>query len=487
MKQPAQIAILNCPPKNKMLPNSKIKKIFTAKILKTVGAIGDDTNTNVFVVGGYVRDRLLGLSSKDIDFVIEGDGVEFAKKVAKLLNTKKFTIYSKFGTAMVKYRGMVLEFVGARSESYRGSSRKPSVQQADLMADLARRDFTINAMAVALNKKIWGTLVDPFDGMSDLQKGIIKTPLQPEKTFYDDPLRTMRAIRFACRFNYTIEAATKRGLAKTANRLSIVSQERITDELMKILASSKPSVGFILMDETGVLPVILPELSELKGVDKVGIHQHKDVFYHTLKVVDNVAQISENVALRFVALYHDVAKPLTKQYKEGTGWTFHGHEDLGAKMMKRIGRRLVISKELIQYTQKLIRLHLRPIHLAEEGVTDSAMRRVLFLAGQEIDDLMILCRADITSGNPARVKKYLGNFDFVCDRMKEVEEKDQLRNFQPPVRGEEIMATLKLQPGPKIGIVKKAIEEAILNGDIPNEHDAAFDYMMKIKDDLLSS
>jgi poly(A) polymerase len=468
------------------LIDTKITKLFTAKILKTIGSIADSHGTKVYAVGGYVRDRLLGLDSKDIDFVVEGDGVKFAKLVAKHLEAKKFTIYTKFGTAMVVYRGLVLEFVGARSESYRGTSRKPSVQQADLMADLARRDFTINAMAVALNKNDWCKLVDPFNGLDDLRNGLIKTPLGPDKTFYDDPLRTMRAIRFVCRFNYKIDENTKMGLAKTADRLQIISQERITDELMKILASPKPSVGFILMDETGVLPVILPELSELKGVDQVGIHRHKDVFYHTLKVVDNVAETSDNLLLRFVALYHDVAKPFTKQFKEGTGWTFHGHEELGARMMNKIGRRLRISKELMVYTKKLIRLHLRPIHLAEEGVTDSAMRRLLFLAGEEIDDLMTLCRADITSGNPDRVKKYLGNFDFVCARMKEVEERDQLRHFQPPVRGDEIMSTLGLQPGPSVGKIKTAIEEAILNGDIPNEHDAAFEYMMKVKDDILS-
>lgn len=463
----------------------RMKKLFSLKILRTVGAIADDNHIRVYAVGGYVRDRLMGLASKDIDFVVEGDGPSFARKVADALQARNFSVYKNFGTAMVQHKSMVLEFVGARSESYRGDSRKPSVQQADLAADLARRDFTINAMAVSLNAETYGKLVDPYNGLDDLRHGIIRTPLEPEKTFYDDPLRTMRAIRFACRFQYQIDDRTKEGIAKTAGRLEIISQERITDELLKIIMSPKPSVGFFLMDELGVLEIVLPEVAELKGVDKVGKHAHKDVFRHTLQVLDNLAEVSDSMRLRLTALFHDIAKPPTKQYKEGIGWTFHGHEELGARMVKFIGSRLRLPKETIHYIQKLIRLHLRPIHLAEEGVTDSAIRRLLFLAGDDIDDLMTLCRADITSGNAARVKKYLGNFEHVASRMAEVEEKDRLRNFQPPVRGDEIMETLGLKPGPAVGKIKKAIEEAILNGDIPNEHDAAFEYMMKVKDTLL--
>ncbi len=456
-------------------------------LFKTIGRIADDNGVKVYVVGGYVRDALLGKDCKDLDFVVVGDGPDFAKKVARRLKSTKFTIYKKFGTAMIAYRDQVLEFVGARAESYRGDSRKPTVQSADLMADLSRRDFTINAMAVALNNANFGKIVDPYNGQADLQNKIIRTPLKPEKTFFDDPLRIMRAIRFACQLQFELDKITKTGLEKEAARLKIISQERITDELMKILAGNKPSIGFHLMDETGVLEIILPEIAALKGVDEIDGYRHKDVFYHTLKVIDNVAAASGDLRLRFVALYHDVAKPPTKQFKPGTGWTFHGHDDLGARMMKSIGRRLRISNELLHYTQKMIRLHLRPIHLAEEGVTDSAIRRLLFLAGEDVDDLMVLCRADITSGNPQRVAKHLGNFDHVVERMEEVEEKDQLRQFQPPVRGDEIMQTCGIKPGPLVGKIKKAIEEAILEGDIPNEHDAAFNYMLKIKDDILSS
>lgn len=461
------------------------KKHFSNTLFKTIGQVADENNVKVYVVGGYVRDVLLDKESKDLDFVVVGDGPYFAKKVARRLNANQVTIYKKFGTAMIVYHDRVLEFVGARAESYRGDSRKPTVQSADLLADLSRRDFTINAMAVALNGTHFGEIIDPYDGQADLQNKIIRTPLKPEKTFFDDPLRIMRAIRFACQLQFELDKKTKAGLKKEAARLKIISQERITDELIKILASQKPSTGFRLMDETGVLEIILPEIAALKGVEEINGYRHKDVFYHTLKVIDNVAAVSDDLRLRFVALYHDVAKPPTKQFKPGTGWTFHGHDDLGARMMKSIGRRLRISNELLQYTQKMIRLHLRPIHLAEEGVTDSAIRRLLFLAGEDVDDLMVLCRADITSGNPQRVAKHLANFDHVVERMEEVEAKDQLRQFQPPVRGDEIMQTFGLQPGPMVGKIKKAIEEAILEGVIPNEHDAAFDYMLTIKDDIL--
>ncbi|NIA29815.1 MAG: HD domain-containing protein [Actinobacteria bacterium] len=461
------------------------KEHFSNTLFKTIGHVADENNVKVYVVGGYVRDVLLGKESKDLDFVVVGDGPYFAKKVARRLNATQVTIYKKFGTAMIVCNDQVLEFVGARAESYRGDSRKPTVQSADLMADLSRRDFTINAMAVALNDAHFGEIIDPYDGQMDLQNKIIRTPLKPKKTFFDDPLRIMRAIRFACQLQFELNKTTKAGLKKEAARLKIISQERITDELMKILASQKPSSGFHLMDETGVLEIILPEIAALKGVEEMEGYRHKDVFYHTLKVIDNVAAVSDDLRLRFVALYHDVAKPSTKQFKPGTGWTFHGHDDLGARMMKSIGRRLRISNGLLQYTQKMIRLHLRPIHLAEEGVTDSAIRRLLFFAGEDVDDLMVLCRADITSGNPQRVAKHLANFDHVVERMEEVEAKDQLRQFQPPVRGDEIMQTCGLQPGPMVGKIKKAIEEAILEGDIPNEHDAAFEYMLKIKDDIL--
>ncbi len=458
------------------------------KLFSRLGRTADETGVELYVVGGYIRDRFLKRSGdKDIDFVVVGDGPAFAEKAAAALGAKKVAVYKRFGTAMIRHRGITLEFVGARSESYRGNSRKPQVESADLKTDLMRRDFTINALAASLNAVTFAELIDPFHGRDDLKLKIIRTPLDPKKTFYDDPLRIMRAVRFAAQLQFSIEERTKAALASEAHRLQIISQERITDELIKIIACPRPSIGFQLMEETGILKVILPEIDKLKGVDRVGAHRHKDVFYHTLKVLDNLAQKSDKLDLRIAALYHDVAKPATKAYDPHTGWTFHGHEEVGARMFRGIGRRLRLSNDAINYVMKLIRLHLRPIHLSEEGVTDSAIRRLIFNAGDDIDDLLLLCRADITSGNPHRVKKHLANFDVVEKRVAEVEEKDRLRNFQPPVRGDEIMRVLGLSPGPKVGKIKNAIEEAILNGDIPNEHDAAFDYMMRIKDELLAS
>ena len=458
---------------------------FQNNIFKQLGRTADKMGVELYVVGGYVRDRLLDRATDgDIDFVVVGDGPDFARQAAADMGAKKITIYKRFGTAMIRKRNMTLEFVGARKESYRGDSRKPTVESADLQTDLARRDFTVNAMAVSLNAVSFGELVDPFHGREDLDAKIIRTPLQPEKTFYDDPLRIMRAVRFAAQLHFDIEEKTRAALTGEAHRLEIISQERITGEMLKIIACSKPSRGFTLMDEAGILDVILPEITKLKGVDQIGKHRHKDVFFHTLQVLDNLAEKSDKLDLRIVALYHDIAKPATKAYDAAVGWTFHGHEEIGARMFRRIGRRLKLSNESINYVMKLIRLHLRPIHLSQEGVTDSAIRRLIFTAGDDIDDLLMLCRADITSGNPKRVKKHLANFDYVEQRVAEVEEKDRLRNFQPPVRGDEIMEVLHLAPGPKVGTIKKAIEEAILNGDIPNEHDAAFDYMMQIKDKL---
>lgn len=459
---------------------------FENKLFRTLGQVADDLGVKVYVVGGYVRDRFLQRGDdRDIDFVVEGDGPAYAERVAETLGAQKVAIYRRFGTAMVRYNHRTLEFVGARKESYRGDSRKPDVEAADLQTDLSRRDFTINAMAVALNESRYGELMDPFRGLDDLQQGLLRTPREPKQTFFDDPLRIMRAIRFSCQLKFEIEETTRIGLATEAHRLQIISQERITDELLKILMCEEPSIGFRCMEETGVLDIILPEIANLKGVDQVGKHRHKDVFYHTIKVLDNLAKVSDKLPLRITALFHDVAKPATKAFDPQVGWTFHGHEELGARMFKRIGRRLKLSNDTIQYVMKLIRLHLRPIHLSEEGVTDSAIRRLIFNAGNDIDDLITLCRADITSGNPKRVKQHLANFDIVVQRINEVEEKDRLRNFQPPVRGDEIMQVLGLNPGPKVGKIKNAIEEAILNGDIPNEHDAAFDYMMQIKDEIL--
>jgi putative nucleotidyltransferase with HDIG domain len=453
-------------------------------ILKKIGALADHAGVEVYAVGGYVRDALLGKEGKDIDFVVVGDGPKFVRKVARELGTKRVTIYEKFGTALVEYEDYKLEFVGARAESYRGDSRKPEVAPADLPTDLARRDFSINALALSLNKAKFGDIIDPFNGLQDLRNKIIRTPLEPIVTFNDDPLRIMRAIRFAAQLDFTIEPSTKNGIVQTAERLRIISQERITDELLKILAAPKPSIGFLLMEETGVLKIVFPELVELKGVEQIGGHHHKDVFFHTLQVLDNLAAMSDNLNLRYTALVHDIAKPRTKEFKAGKGWTFHNHEEVGARMLPAIGRRLRLPNEMTQYAQKLTRLHLRPISLTEEEVTDSAYRRLLVQAGAHLDDLLTLCRADITSQNPKRVKQHLQNFDFVVRRLKEVEEKDRLAAFQSPVRGDEIMQVCELSPGPKVGQLKRMIEEAILEGIIPNEHDAALNYLLKIKDEV---
>lgn len=450
-------------------------------LLRTLGYVADENDVLLYVVGGYVRDRLLGKKVKDIDFVVLGDGPAFAQRVAKCLHTTNFTVYRAFGTAMVHWEDYILEFVGARSESYRGNSRKPQVQSADLMSDLSRRDFTINAIAVSLNNASYGQVIDPFHGVEDLGQKRIKTPLDPEKTFFDDPLRIMRAIRFATQLHFDIDASVKAGLTAVKDRLQIISQERITDEFFKILGSPKPSIGFHLMNETGVLDIILPEIVALKGVDQIAHFRHKDVFHHTIRVIDNVAKASHKLELRLVALFHDVAKPLTKEFKSGQGWTFHGHDEQGARMMEEIGRRMKFSTEMIRYAQKLIRLHLRPINLAEEEVTDSAIRRLLVDAGEEIDDLILFCKADITSKNPRRVAQHLTNFDTVVRRIAEVEEKDRLRHFQPPIRGDEIMRVCGIPPGPLVGRIKSSIEEAILNGEIPNEYEAAYQYLLQIK------
>lgn len=460
-----------------------MKLILRQKIFKEIGAIADLMALEVYAVGGYVRDRLLKRKSiKDIDLVVVGNGPGFAEQVAQRLGCSRLTIYKKFGTAMMKHRGYVLEFVGARKESYRENSRNPEVVQADLFQDLARRDFTINAMAVGLNAHTFGQIVDPFNGHQDLQNKIIRTPLEPEVTFFDDPLRIMRAIRFATQLRFTIAENTLTAMMKTRERLQIISQERITEELLKILAAEQPSIGFLLMSETGVLEIVLPEIAELRGVEQRGEHHHKDVFKHTLKVLDNLAAVSGNLSLRLAALYHDVAKPRTKVFREDVGWTFHGHEEMGTRMLPKIFNRLRLSNQILKYVQKIVRLHMRPIHLTDETVTDSGIRRLLVQAGVDIDDLLKLCRADITSGNPQKVKNHLANFDFVVKRLLEVEEKDRMRAFQSPVRGDEIMQVCAISEGPQVGILKKRIEEAILAGEIPNDHDAALAYLLKIKD-----
>lgn len=434
----------------------------------------------------YYLGRIGKTQTKDIDFVTVGSGTRLAEEVAQVLETSKISIFKRFGTAQVRYKHIDLEFVGARKESYEPHSRKPVVEDGTLQDDQLRRDFTINALSWELKTDGETQLIDPFAGIKDLDQGIIRTPTDPLITFSDDPLRMMRAVRFATQLSFQIEPRTLTGIKNMAHRLAIVSSERIVDELNKIMMCPKPSEGFLLLKETGLLEQFLPEMLALEGVETRNGISHKDNFYHTLEVLDNVAEFSDDIWLRWAALLHDIAKPPTKRFSEGIGWTFHGHEVLGAKWVKRIFRRLSLPlDQRMLYVQKLVRLHLRPIALVSEEVTDSAVRRLLFDAGDDIDDLMVLCRADITSKNDKKVKRYLKNFDRVVEKMKEVEEKDRLRNWQPPIDGTEIMSALQLKPGKSVGIIKKALEEAILEGHIPNTHEAAYAYMMEHKDQLL--
>ncbi len=457
----------------------------TTEILKQISKIARENKIDVYAVGGYVRDSLLKKPVKDIDFVVLGDGVEFAKLLKKKLRAGGFVKFERFGTAMIQYDDHRLEFVGARSETYLPDSRKPVVQSADLTADLRRRDFTINALLMHIDEENFGEIFDPLNGRADLEQRIIRTPLAPEVTFFDDPLRIMRAIRFATQLNFIIEEQTFAALSKMRDRLKIISQERITEELTKILNTAQPSIGFKLMSDSGVLETILPEINALKGIEQREDYHHKDVFNHSIKVIDNVAQVSDKLPLRFVALVHDIGKPKTKQFKEGIGWTFYGHDELGARMIPPFCRKLKLSNDLTKYIEKLVRLHLRPIALAEEEVTDSAVRRLIVQAGGELDDLMMLCRADITSGNPQRVQKHLENFDMLMKRIQEVTEKDALSAFQSPIRGDEIMEVCHLAPGRIVGKLKLMLEEAILDGIIPYDHAAALEYLLANKDKFL--
>jgi len=454
-------------------------------ILKQIGAIADEERVDAYVVGGYVRDTLLGKPGKDIDIMVVGDGIAFARTVAKHLHVPHPVVFEKFGTAMLPMSEGKIEFVTAREEQYERDSRKPAVKKASLESDLLRRDFTVNALAASIRKSAWGKLIDPFHGLDDLKKKVLRTPLEPERTFDDDPLRMMRAVRFASQLQFSVEETALDAVRRMAERISIVSQERITEEFLKLLSSRRPSIGLQLLYETGLAKLVFPELVDMVGVEQRKDYHHKDVFLHTLKVVDNISAVTEDVWLRFAALAHDIAKPRTKAFKEGIGWTFHGHEDLGARMMKPLFRRMKLPMERLPYLEKLVRLHLRPMALVSEEITDSAIRRLLFEAGPEIDDLMVLCRADITSQNPQRVARYLKNYDIVLRKMAEVEEKDRLRNWQPPVRGNEIMEVCGIEPSPVVGILKSKIENAILDGEIPNEHAAALAYLLRIKDQIL--
>jgi len=437
-------------------------------------------------VGGYVRDLLLGKQVKDIDVVVIGNGVEFARKVAEKFGRINLVTYENFGTAMLQLDDRKLEFVGARKESYAKNSRKPAVEVGTLEDDLSRRDFTVNALAASLNTKTFGNLSDPFSGQKDIGRRILRTPLDPRVTFDDDPLRIMRAFRFASQLDFEVEQSALEASAAMRERLKIVSQERISDEFLKIIASPRPSKGLKLMFDAGVMVVVFPEVAQLSGVEQRQDQHHKDVFLHTLMVVDNIAQTTDNIWLRMAALLHDIAKPRTKAFKEGIGWTFHGHEEIGARMVKPIFRRMKLPLDHLKYVEKLVRLHLRPMALVDEGVTDSAVRRLMFEAAEELDDLMKLCRADITSKNPRLVEQVKRNYDNVVKKMEEVEERDSIRNWQPPLRGEEIMQVCGLQPGPQVGQLKQAITEAILDGKIPNDHDAALHYLLEIKDEILS-
>lgn len=454
----------------------------THPIFSTIGEVAATEQLETYVVGGFVRDLLLNRASKDIDFVCVGSGMDLAKATAKRIGSHVHVNYFKnFGTAQFRSGDWDFEFVGARKESYQRDSRKPIVEDGSLQDDQNRRDFTINALAISLNKNDYGTLVDPFNGVEDLESGIIRTPLDPDITFSDDPLRMMRAIRFATQLNFYIEAKTFEAIARNKERISIISRERIMDELNKIILSQKPSVGFILLDQCGLLELIFPEFCLLKGTETVDDKSHKDNFYHTLQVLDNICQSTKDLWLRWAAVMHDIAKPQTKRFDVRNGWTFHGHEVLGSKMVYRLFKsmKLPLGAEM-KFVQKMVYLHLRPIALTKEEITDSALRRLLFEAGDDIDSLMKLCEADITSKNKVKVARYLQRFETVKQKLKEVEEKDQVRNFQPPVSGELIMQTFGIKPSAAIGTIKEAIKEAILDGKIRNDYNEAYAMMLEM-------
>ncbi|HND83651.1 MAG TPA: HD domain-containing protein [Chitinophagales bacterium] len=451
------------------------------ELLQIVASIADELQVEAYVVGGFVRDKILQRNCKDIDIVCVGSGIELAKKVAESMSPKPHVSYFKnFGTAQIKLNDIELEFVGARKESYRRESRKPIVEDGTLEDDQNRRDFTINALAAALSAKNYGQVIDPFSGLEDLKNGIIRTPLNPAITFDDDPLRMMRAIRFASQLNFKIEEKTYLAIEPLAERLKIISQERISDELNKIIMSKIPSIGFKLLFNTKLLHQFFPEMVKLHGVAQQDNYGHKDNFYHTLKVLDNIAQNTDDLWLRWSAIMHDIAKPATQRFEQGHGWTFHGHEVVGARWTQKIFSRLKLPlDEKMKFVQKMVALHLRPISLSKDNITDSAIRRILYDAGDDIESLMLLCDADITSKNEVKVKRYKENLKLVLQKIKEVEERDHIRNWQPPISGEIIMQTFNIKPSREVGIIKDAIKDAILDGEIQNDFDAAFQLMLQ--------